>query len=156
MTVLKGGISYTKEDETYIWHSTSSACEACQALNGATFNDINEIPDKPHPNCRCWVENKKENENEEEKDALEEIKSDIYSLKDEINEVINSIHSRSMSTPQEARLFGEYVRDLESLNDDCDNLLSIATADIEYMLKKQIINLISNLSNELDFISKQF
>lgn len=55
-TVLKGGISYTEGEIEYIWHTEDGACEKCQALNGLTFKNIDEIPDKPHPNCRCWVE----------------------------------------------------------------------------------------------------
>ena len=55
-TVLKGGISYTEGEIEYIWHTEEGACEKCQALNGLTFKNIDEIPNKPHPNCRCWIE----------------------------------------------------------------------------------------------------
>ena len=55
-TVLKGGISYTEGEIEYIWHTEDGACEKCQELNGLTFKNTDEIPDKPHPNCRCWVE----------------------------------------------------------------------------------------------------
>ena len=55
-TVLKGGISYTEGEIEYIWHTEEGACEDCLALNGLTCKNIDEIPDKPHPNCRCWVE----------------------------------------------------------------------------------------------------
>ena len=55
-TVLKGGISYTEGEIEYIWHTEDGACEKCQALNGLTFKNTDEIPNKPHPNCRCWVE----------------------------------------------------------------------------------------------------
>ena len=51
-TVLKGGISYND----FVWRAESGACEKCQALNGLTFKKTDEIPNKPHPNCRCWVE----------------------------------------------------------------------------------------------------
>lgn len=62
-TVLKGRISYTEGEIEYIWHTEDGACEKCQALNGLTFKNIDEIPDKPHPNCRCWVEVIDEDEN---------------------------------------------------------------------------------------------
>ena len=55
-TILKGGISYTESDFEYIWHTEEGACEKCQALNNLTFKNTDEIPDKPHPNCRCWIE----------------------------------------------------------------------------------------------------
>ena len=37
---LKAGISYY----AYLWHSEDGACEKCQALNGLTFKNIDEIP----------------------------------------------------------------------------------------------------------------
>ena len=46
-------------DYYYLWHSEPGACEKCQALDGKTFDDANTIPDKPHPNCKCWIERKK-------------------------------------------------------------------------------------------------
>jgi len=54
--ILKGGISYNEGDFYYIWRSEEGACEKCQALNGLKFTNADEIPDKPHPNCRCWIE----------------------------------------------------------------------------------------------------
>ena len=46
-------------DYYFEWHSEPGACEKCQALDGKTFDDANTIPDKPHPNCKCWIERKK-------------------------------------------------------------------------------------------------
>lgn len=50
--VLKGGISYNK----YIWHANEGACEVCQNLDGTEYEYEKDIPDKPHPNCQCYVE----------------------------------------------------------------------------------------------------
>jgi len=156
MTVLKGGVSYTEGENNYIWHSTSSACEACQALNGMSFDSIDSIPDRPHPNCRCWIEDKEKKEKEDKNNILEDIKSDIYSLKDEIEEAINSLHNRSMPKPQEVRLFSEYVEDLRDLNNACDELLSVANVDTDYMPNEQYVNLANNLASELNSIDEQF
>lgn len=51
--VLKGGISYFK----YIWHSENSntTCEKCAELDGQEFSFEDEIPKRPHPNCKCTV-----------------------------------------------------------------------------------------------------
>ncbi len=46
-------------DYYFEWHSEPGACEKCQAMDGKTFDDANTIPDKPHPNCKCWIERKK-------------------------------------------------------------------------------------------------
>ena len=50
--VLKGGISYNR----YVWHTDDGACDECQALDGMEFDYVEDIPDRPHPNCKCWVE----------------------------------------------------------------------------------------------------
>lgn len=53
-TVLKGGISYNK----YVWHSENGehTCEVCKSLDGQVFDFYDEVPERPHPNCRCTVE----------------------------------------------------------------------------------------------------
>lgn len=42
----------------YVWLTSQDGdvCEECQSLDGTTYSNINEIPDKPHPNCRCYIE----------------------------------------------------------------------------------------------------
>lgn len=50
--VLTGGVSYTK----YIWRTEPDACEKCQALDGKEFDTKEDIPEKPHPNCKCTIE----------------------------------------------------------------------------------------------------
>lgn len=42
----------------YVWHTAGDdkVCEECQDLDGQIFHSISDIPDKPHPNCRCYVE----------------------------------------------------------------------------------------------------
>ena len=68
---MKGGISYNK----YIWHSEKGehTCEKCKELDGRIFDKYDEIPEKPHPNCKCTVEvvenddfNSKDSQNESE------------------------------------------------------------------------------------------
>lgn len=52
--VLKGGISYNK----YVWHSENweHTCDECRELDGQVFEYYDEVPERPHPNCRCTVE----------------------------------------------------------------------------------------------------
>lgn len=52
MTTLKGGIS----NNVYVWHASDNACEKCQSLDGKEFDNIDDIPDRPHPNCKCYIE----------------------------------------------------------------------------------------------------
>lgn len=52
--VLKGGISYNK----YVWHSENGehTCDVCKSLDGKVFDFYDEVPERPHPNCKCTVE----------------------------------------------------------------------------------------------------
>lgn len=52
--VLKGGITY----HHYIWHSEDGehTCNECRELDGQVFEMGEEVPERPHPNCRCTVE----------------------------------------------------------------------------------------------------
>jgi len=52
--VLKGGISYCK----YVWHAENSehTCDKCKELDGQVFDFYDEVPERPHPNCKCTVE----------------------------------------------------------------------------------------------------
>jgi len=53
-TVLKGGIVYCH----YVWHSEKGehTCDECRELDGQVFEYYDEVPERPHPNCRCTVE----------------------------------------------------------------------------------------------------
>lgn len=57
-TVLQGGISNIK----YIWHTEPNACKKCQELDGIEYNSKEDIPEKPHPNCKCYIEEVKDDE----------------------------------------------------------------------------------------------
>lgn len=52
--VLKGGLSYYH----YVWHSENGehTCDECRKLDGQIFEMGEEVPERPHPNCRCTVE----------------------------------------------------------------------------------------------------
>lgn len=50
--VLKGGISNTR----YVWRTEAGACKVCQELDGKIFDSLDEVPERPHPNCKCEIE----------------------------------------------------------------------------------------------------
>lgn len=60
----------------YIWVASEGSCEACQDLNGQTFESEDDIPEIPHPNCNCTVEriieDKNQNDDEEDDNENEE------------------------------------------------------------------------------------
>lgn len=94
-----------KENLLYEWVAENEACEVCKAMNGKIYNSANDIPDKPHPNCKCHIEIIEKDDYEEIKDPIEkrrkekqdhrrallEIKKLLGNInvnKDEINELL--------------------------------------------------------------------
>lgn len=57
--ILKGYVSNNR----YIWHSENGehTCELCASLDGKIFDYFDEVPERPHPNCKCYVEIIEEN-----------------------------------------------------------------------------------------------
>ena len=78
-------------NKKYSWHSSEGSCEKCQALNNTEYSAEKEIPDKPHPNCKCYVEVVEEEMCDCVEDALEEMDKvigDAEILKEDVQEEI--------------------------------------------------------------------
>lgn len=60
-----------KENVIYQWSSESSACEVCKEMDGKIFESTDEIPDRPHPNCKCHIEILEKESDETNKDPIE-------------------------------------------------------------------------------------
>ncbi len=39
----------------YEWITLPGSCDECKKLAKTIFKNIKQIPDKPHPNCRCKI-----------------------------------------------------------------------------------------------------
>ena len=84
--------AYEKSDKTlWIWHSESDEhiCDDCASHDGEVFENKDDIPEIPvHPNCRCWVEEIKLDDNGKTisskpyKGQKPENKTDINEVKD--------------------------------------------------------------------------
>ena len=87
-TVLKGGISYNK----YVWHSENGehTCEVCKSLDGKVFDFYDEVPECPHPNCKCTIEII-ENNNIEANSHEQEETCDCYKFIERIDELLDKI-----------------------------------------------------------------
>ena len=137
-TVLKGGISYTEGEIEYIWHTEEGACEKCQALNGLKFKNTDEIPDKPHPNCRCWIEavdgNNSGNESSTSNPNPNELPEDdeLCDCWDKIQEIMDEIEE----------LDGDIKSNIEEVVAIQDEL-NIEIGNIEALINK-ILSLNSN------------
>ena len=50
--ILRGYIS----NDEYIWHTNKGACNKCESLNNTVYEQKEDVPQKPHPNCKCYVD----------------------------------------------------------------------------------------------------
>ncbi len=96
--ILKGGLSYYH----YVWHSENgeSTCDECKKLDGQIFEMGEEVPERPHPNCQCYVEiveYEDENsapepsEDKEPCDCLDDLPTQFANLVDEAKRLQNNI-----------------------------------------------------------------
>ena len=46
----------SKDNLEYQWKSEPTACDVCKSMNGKIYKSANDIPDRPHPNCKCWLD----------------------------------------------------------------------------------------------------
>ena len=129
---LKGHVSYAvKRKYKWIAEFGENTCEKCAALNSKEFEE-DEVPQRPHPNCRCKVE---EISVVDEIDAeLDEYKEEIEQLKLQANELLGDT---SVLREQIEKLMKENKdTELNSL----ENKLTRTTYDI-YMLIDKIESL---------------
>lgn len=49
-------IEYNEEPKAYRWETNKGACDKCKELDNKEFESKEDIPPKPHPNCKCEVE----------------------------------------------------------------------------------------------------
>ena len=123
--VLKGGISYNK----YVWHSENGkhTCDVCKSLDGKIFDFYDEVPKRPHPNCKCTVEVLEEDEskpqtsNDDEKpcDTIDEIEAMISDIEGNIKETENLLSEVEIDVQD---LENDVLR-VQNLIQDADNTL---------------------------------
>lgn len=162
-TVLHGGISNAK----YIWRSEHGehTCEKCLSMDGQEYEFYDEVPERPHPNCRCYVEVVEETEtkpkskkNEEPCDCWDKIDRLVEETDDWENEIniilgeLDTIQDESIDLLSTIKDF-KYQVELEQANlsniepcaPNCGVLTGLAiniTDDTE--LENSIYNLIQN------------
>lgn len=111
--LLKGGVSYNK----YIWHSENgeNTCDECKALDGEEFGFYDEVPPRPHPNCRCWVDiikGKVETDNDEpqenENKNLPHTQTHQPSVPQPTPQPEKSFQSQKWIMPCQGRISSEY------------------------------------------------
>jgi hypothetical protein len=139
---LSGYVS--KENLEYQWKSEPTACEVWKSMNGKIYKSANDIPDRPHPNCKCWIDvlekepqqtitdpikNYQEKLKDKKRDELELAKllGDVKSLEEEIEEYIR----QSEEQENEIAKF-EQEFDIETLEEKDKQKLSDLKEQIDY------------------------
>lgn len=149
-----------KKHTIYIWHSSDKACEKCQKLDGKIFNSIEEIPDPPHPNCKCWIEDKEQEEDlcdcweksEKILNKINELSGEIKSIKEELNAYKNDIE-------YEINNFNNKLNEIEQLKEELYNTTGIVTGGasfIENYPSKSYSELYNTGYEAIDFIEAGF
>ena len=128
--ILKGGISYCK----YVWHSENgeNTCDKCKELDGKERDYYDEIPERPHPNCRCKVEVVEV----EDDNSKQQNPSDNEEPCDAINEIEIMIKKIEENTKETETLLSEvetYVQDLENDVSRVQNLIQEADSTLEIL-----------------------
>lgn len=106
-TVLKGGISNSR----YIWRSEhgENTCEKCLSLDGQEFEFYDEVPERPHPNCRCHVEIVEDDNTNPKPKKEDEEACDCYKFIEQIDELLNKIDSLREIVAIRSKYFAEQL-----------------------------------------------
>lgn len=97
--ILKGGISYNK----YVWHSENSenTCDICKSLDGQEFDFYDEVPQRPHPNCKCTVEIIKETNSNDNSETYTKENDSTTKVPSESPNTQTSSPQTTSKTPQQ-------------------------------------------------------
>lgn len=163
-TVLhKGGISNVR----YIWQAEGNdPCDECASLDGKEFDNIDDIPDRPHPNCLCNVYVLEEegegdsgddecpcwDELEDMYDELENITSEMEDLASEAESDIDDIETIVSEAERVVSNMEEVLNELEpevgkhlpdcEFNVDKDYSEIYAQRNVLLMLIRDIISIL--------------
>ena len=135
--VLKGRITNSR----YIWHTNPNACQRCQDLDNTVYNKESDVPDKPHPNCKCSVEEI-------------ETKEDRCDCLDDLFEQIDSLVSSAENLLNEVKDYIKYFSDL--LQQKVKNILAETILDNCVDALNQIIGTISDFIKDYGNIRDKF
>ena len=133
--LIKCGLSFNVK---YVWRSElgENTCDECESMDGEEFESDEDIPPKPHPNCKCEVvivdddeDASSEYDDDEDEDSPTNDDDDVPSSRDDNKQ------------PQQSK---EEPCDVIYEIEDIINILEGNKSDIE------IIN--DNFENEIQFL----
>ena len=166
---LKGHVSYAvKRKYKWIAEFGENTCKKCAALDGKEFEE-DEVPQRPHPNCRCKVEEisvvdeieAEINEYKEEIEQLElqanELLGDTSVLREQIERLMKENKDSELNTLEDKLARTEY--DVYKLLDKIDSL-TLDTID-KFVIQKiereveNISSIISKYINRFEILKKK-
>ena len=151
--LIYGGVSkYNAAGVIFEWVSESTACETCKSLNGTYYNSIEDIPDRPHPNCKCYVKDIHIGTEDYEslQREIDKIYGDLSSLRDQILTSMNEEESDIQNSEIQDLLDDVYAfeYDLDEVSSDFEQVSEEdSTGNFERFKAK--INEIKNNFQEL-------
>ena len=128
--ILKGGISYNN----YIWRSENNenTCDECSSLDGQIFESMEDVPERPHPNCKCTVEIFNGDINIPSEDNEDEPCDVIY----EIETMISKIETIIEETEKFSTEVETDIQDLETNISLVENLTQETESILEILLEE--------------------
>lgn len=139
---LYGYIS--KENIEYEWKTEPGACEVCQRLDGTIYDSTNDIPDRPHPNCKCHIEILEKESDEPVTDPIDAYREKIKDRKRnelELAKLLGDAKSLEQEIDEYIRRINEQDREVEKLESTID------TSKLEPKDKQKL----SDLKENIDF-----
>lgn len=132
--LLKGHVSYA-ERRKYKWVTeySPSTCKKCAMLNGKEFDEEN-VPNRPHPNCRCKVE---------EISIINEIDSKLNAYEEEIEQL--KLQAK------------ELLGDSNFLQKQIEKLINESKNNITVTIEKKLTetqHYIKNMLNEIETFTR--
>ena len=118
---LYGYIS--KENIEYEWKTEPGACEVCQRLDGTIYDSTNDIPDRPHPNCKCHIEILEKESDEPVTDPIDAYREKIKDRKRnelELAKLLGDAKSLEQEIDEYIRRINEQDREVEKLESTID------------------------------------
>ncbi len=154
-------VKFTKKAEPnlykFVWQTEDGACKACAALNGTEYEYEAEVPQKPHPNCKCHVKKieleepdtviivDKEDEEEEEK-ARKQIWEILLDIAQKLVHMWNEMKKAKQETADTVVNQGEKFINW-TINGINNIVIPKNYLDISYKLNKHKIKDIENSGN---------
>lgn len=128
---LKNNNDESDISDFFIWKTNSKACDTCLSLQGYYWS-AEDIPERPHPNCLCWIEyisNDPMIKGTTPKENKAKAEGDASSTQEEIQKTQEQMNNdlEQAQTKKEESVIDSYINDTKEV--------SAKIADIEETIK---------------------